>query len=296
MMRVLLLCVCLPSCVMEQGTVAEGEGESSEGEGESSEGEGEEGEGDEGEAEEGEGEGEPIDVIVGVGYGGIRILSIDHGQTWCESAIDDPNGGDDPNLLREVATGQGQFISGGWNHLYVSNNGWRWDDVLAGAPIVSGNWMGGVRLGVLDGVESWLSCGGYGTAMRSVDGRTWQSVDYPGESAGRSLAYGNGTFVCANDDGWRSTSDTVNWQSIAGDGQVEFIDGAFQTRSDISEGFGVRVRVAWPAIEVAAAGSDVFVFVFEPRRAIERFAFLQVRSSDFDVEAMPAPLRTCLGI
>jgi hypothetical protein len=287
--QIALSLLCLTACEIEhRGEVAssegEGEGASSEGEGEGASSEGE-GEGARGEGE-GEGEpGEPVDVIVGVGYGGIRILSVDHGQTWCESAIDDPNGGDDPNLLREVTAGQGQFISAGWDHLYVSRDGWRWEDVLAGSPIVSGNWVGGIRLGVLDGTEAWLSCGGYGSAMRSIDGRNWQSVDYPGESAGRSLAYGEGTFVCANDDGWRSTTDGVNWQSIVGDDQVEFVDGSFQTRNNIYEGFGVRLRVAWPSIELASAGSE----------AIERFAFLVVPAEDFGDAALPAPLRDCLG-
>jgi hypothetical protein len=286
-----LVAVACAPVINDDGGEGEGEGEGEEGEGEGEEGEGE-GEGEEGEGE-GEGDIDGIDVIVGVGYGGIRILSVDHGTTWCESAIDDPSGGDDPRLLRDVTYANGRFVAAGWS-IWVSDDGWAWDDVTGAEDTPSGQWVGGMAFG--DGV--WLSCGGFGTSMRATDGRDWAEVDRPGESAGRSIAYGDGVFVCGTDDGWVSTSDNgTTWQDTPalGGSRVAYIDGAFAEHPGSDAGFGVRVQMEGDTVVVANdATPDVYVPRFESRRSIEGFAFGRV--VDLRIDAMPAELRTCLGL
>jgi hypothetical protein len=233
-------------------------------------------------------------VIVGVGYGGIRILSLDRGVTWCESAIDDPNGGDDGRLLRDVAFADGLFVAAGWDSIYVSENGWAWQDVTGDSPTPSNQWVGGIANG--DGV--WLSCGGFGTAMRATTGLDWIEVDRPGESAGRSIAYGDGTFVCSTDAGWVATTDGgdswADFPSPDSASRVAFVDGAFVAHPGYDEGDGVRVRMQGDDVAVAElATPEAYVARNQPRRAIEGFAFGAV--ADLDVAAMPDPLKACLG-
>src|SRR5438034_72582 len=55
-----------------------------------------------------------VPALIGVGYGGIRIVSRDGGKTWGERAYETTNGGDDAVLLRAVVYGKGIWVATGW--------------------------------------------------------------------------------------------------------------------------------------------------------------------------------------
>ena len=66
--------------------------------------------------------------IIGVGYGGIRIISRDQGKTWGSRSSFAVDGGDDQNLLRAVAYGKGMWIATGWKLVTSIDGGLTWSD------------------------------------------------------------------------------------------------------------------------------------------------------------------------
>ena len=110
---------------------------------------------------------------VGVGSFGRRAVTVD-GAEWFDQA--GPDGPDDhtPDLLRNVAYGDGLFVAVGGDAnamIMTSTDGVRWtEDVF---PEGNG-WLGGVTY--VDGV--WVAAGGNGDVVRSTDGGdTWGYVD-----------------------------------------------------------------------------------------------------------------------
>lgn len=152
---------------------------------------------------------EPPTILLGVGNFGLRASSED-GTTW--TICGNSGGGDNhsPDLLRNVAYGDGIFVAvGGDRNSMVmrSADGVRWEedlhptDACPGEPYPNTclNWMGGVAFG--DGV--WLAGGGNGALIRSTDaGKTWEGVK-PAMNVGpiRDITWGSGLFVASNDNG-----------------------------------------------------------------------------------------------
>ena len=64
-------------------------------------------------------------ALIGVGYGGLRIVSRDNGKTWGDRASDIADGKDDEYLLRAVVYGKGRWIATGWK-LWTSDDGVNW--------------------------------------------------------------------------------------------------------------------------------------------------------------------------
>lgn len=195
-----------------------------------------EGGGGAGQGGQGEGgsvqQGDP--VIVAVGYGGRRMRSTDLGLTWSDLIEDDPDGGDDQNLLRAAIFAQGLFIAAGWR-IHTSPDGVTWTE----RTVEGQQWCGGLAFG--NGIA--LCTGGCGDSLKSADGITWaQAGDAtPGECAHmRSLAFGNGRFVAFGDNGRvATTTDGDTWMDLASQqaGPVVFRDGAFYANG---EGFYVH--------------------------------------------------------
>jgi hypothetical protein len=167
--------------------------------------------------------GEP--VIVAVGYGGRRMRSLDLGVQWGDLVEDDPDGGDDENLLRAATFADGLFVAVGWRIL-TSVDGVSWDD-----HSVDGQQLCG---GVAHGNGVFVCVGGCGNSYRSSDGLAWSEGGNATEGLGcahmRSLAFGNGVFVAAGDQGRVSTTgDGVDWSAPADEdvSRVVFRDGEF---------------------------------------------------------------------
>lgn len=167
--------------------------------------------------------GEPL--IVTAGYGGRRMRSLDLGLSWIDHVEDDPDGGDDQNLLRDVTFADGLFVAVGWR-IHTTSDGVTWDE-----RTVSGQqWCGGVAYGN----GRFLCVGGCGNSYRSSDGITWEAAGNA-TSGGcmhmRSLAFGNGVFVSAGDNGLvNRTTDGEDWEAVATDEGIDrviFRDGQF---------------------------------------------------------------------
>ena len=89
-----------------------------------------------------------VPAILGVGYGGIRIVSRDGGKTWGDRAYATTNGGDDQVLLRAVVYGKGLWVATGWKLWSPRTTGIHWVDHgrLTGRPGQGLQHHGGSRL------------------------------------------------------------------------------------------------------------------------------------------------------
>jgi hypothetical protein len=161
-----------------------------------------------------------VPIFVAVGYGGVRVRSLDLGKTWVD-AQRLGGGGDDNFLLRTVAFGDGLFVALGWQ-LYTSPDGKTWTMRTKAA----GQWMGGVRFGA----GRFVAAGGYGESTYSTDGLTWPQGGARMTDAARSVAFGNGLWVArADSNHWWQTSTGETWTDLGGDhtDPVVFCGGQF---------------------------------------------------------------------
>lgn len=149
-------------------------------------------------------------LVVGVSDRGMRGRSTD-GKAWTYCA--NPGSGDphSPDLLRNIAYGDGVFVAvgGDANSMVMrSLDGEHWQEDLHPASACSGegypasckNWMGAVAYH--EGV--WLAGGGNAATMRSTDGGlTWKGLhpDFSKTKHIRSMAAGAGRFVAGTDGG-----------------------------------------------------------------------------------------------
>lgn len=171
-----------------------------------------------------------VKAIMGVGYGGIRILSRDGGNTWTDRAFAAPDGGDDEDLLRAIAYGKGRWIATGWK-LVTSDDGVHWTDrgmlndgILDGNPIIEG-------LAYKDGYFYAAGDGGSGAHIyRSADGLTWSSFGTGGDTVKHTgLTYRAGLFVSYGDsDTSYESTDAKTWTDMGID-QATYCEGQWRT-------------------------------------------------------------------
>ena len=163
-------------------------------------------------------------TVVGVGYGGGGMRSLDLGLTWSDLIEDDPNGGDDQNLLRATVYAQGLFVAAGWR-IHSSPDGVTWTEHTVNGQ----QWCGGLDYGN----GRFVCAGGCGQSLHSSDGQSWQmgANATPNECRHvRSVAFGNGVFVAAGDGGFvTTTTDGDSWTALVDlpISRVRFRDGAF---------------------------------------------------------------------
>jgi len=171
-----------------------------------------------------------VKAIVGVGYGGIRILSRDGGNTWGERAYEASSGGDDEDLLRAVTYGKGRWIATGWK-LVSSDDGVHWTDhgmlndgIIAHNPIIEG-------LAYKDGYFYAAGDGAAGAYIyRSADGLSWSDFARGGDTVKHTgLTYRAGSFVSYGDSAtsYQSTDGRV-WTEMGID-NATFCEGKWQT-------------------------------------------------------------------
>lgn len=177
---------------------------------------------DENENEEGPGVPPPSAEprLVVVGNWGFRASNDGAGGPW--TVCGNPIQSDDhtPDLLRNVAYGNGLFVAvGGDRNSMVmrSADGIHWEEDLHPGPCddesypsTCNNWMGGVAFG--DGV--WVAGGGNGALMRSTDrARTWTKIDGFVPGPVRQIVFGDGAFYASSDGGRvsKSTDGGLSW-------------------------------------------------------------------------------------
>jgi hypothetical protein len=157
-----------------------------------------------------------VDGIIGVGYGGIRIVSRDLGLTWEDEVHWTERGGDDFELLRTIAYGNGQWISGGWQ-VTTSGDGVHWTKPLSAEDVISA-----INCQVTDGLAFGngmflVACGG--SLARSVDGTNWERAgDTPDVGGHPYLVFEptSSLFACSGDNGASFVSgDGSSWEPVA---------------------------------------------------------------------------------
>ncbi|MCX4242558.1 hypothetical protein OEB96_18155 [Paraliomyxa miuraensis] len=203
-------------------------------------------------------------VTIAVGYGGMRVRSLDDGQTWQDYAQLIPNGGDDMDLLRGAAFGEGRFVAVGWR-IFSSPDGATWTE----HDNPTGQWYGAAAHG--NGI--FMAVGGGGYCARSDDGQAWEACTDATDDGGfthvRSLLFLDGLFYTADANGvLRSTPDGEQWTVVDPSFGTPWaaIDDAGQIvpreEAAPAEFATKRLRGGSP-IQRAEPGSEDFVPVFD---------------------------------
>lgn len=187
-----------------------------------------------------------VSGIVAVGYGGLRLVSRDLGLTWEDETHWSSNGGDDHDLLRVIAFGNGVWVTGGWR-IATSTDGVEWVDQGDSRDVIDA-----VPCNVTDGMAFGqgfflVACGS--NLARSLDGLSWEEVAPTPPVGGHPyLLYDaiNEQFACSGDNG-RSfvSSDGASWQETDID-KARWCDGLVPESE--CPGFyheGVLLRAEW---------------------------------------------------
>ena len=195
-----------------------------------------------------------VPALVGVGYGGIRIVSRDGGKTWGDRAYATTNGGDDEELLRAVAYGKGLWIATGWK-LVTSNDGLHWVDhgLLKDGPISACSIVEG--LAYKDGFF-YAACTPWNSpsaVFRSSDGVAWTKYANIGDTGGHLfLTYRGGKFVAYGDSNTSYQSDdALTWTVLAGVDDATYCQGTFVTETACADSAwfdGTWLRADWQGI------------------------------------------------
>jgi hypothetical protein len=174
--------------------------------------------------------------IIGVGYGGLRIVSRDDGLTWSDRSYAAPDGGDDVDLLRAVAYGKGRWIATGWK-LMISDDGVNWDDLgMLNEGIFDDN-------AIIEGLayhDGYFYAAGDGSPSRiyrSSDGVEWESYGEGGDTVKHTgLTYRDGLFVSYGDSETSYQSpDALHWTQMSGLVSATYCEGEFKNFSDCAE-------------------------------------------------------------
>ena len=219
-------------------------------------------------------------TIVGVGNWGLRGIT-DDGAAWTYCSNPAAANDHSPDLLRNVAYGNGFFVAvgGDANSMVMrSSDGLSWEEDLHPTdscpsetyPATCKNWMGAVTYG--DGV--WIAGGGNGAMMRSTDdGKQWKPLSpSPTPPAIRSLTYGEGLFAAGADGGvvLISADQGETWTSydlwdypfsVAYGGGVFIAWGAQWNGSDFDRAcfVGEQAGSTWTPCDAAVADRTSFV-------------------------------------
>jgi len=203
-----------------------------------------------------------VKAIMGVGYGGIRILSRDDGNTWTDRVFAAPDGGDDDDLLRAVVYGKGRWLATGWK-LMTSDDGMHWTDhgklgdgIIDGNPIVEG-------LAYKDGYFYMAGDGGSGAHIyRSSDGLTWSNFGTGGDTVKHTgLTYRGGLFVSYGDsDTSYQSTDGKTWTEMGID-DATYCEGEWRTFEQCHEAWwsddGYYILPEWGGlIQRSTTGSN----------------------------------------
>jgi hypothetical protein len=200
-----------------------------------------------------------VEGIIAVGYGGLRVVSRDAGETWGDAVAFGEANADDENLLRAVTYGKGRWIATGWRLLY-SDDGIEWTqhamvrDEFENQQIIEG-------LAYKDGY--FYGAGDPGRLYRSADGLTWEPYGAPiGDTEKHTtLAFRGGLFVSYGDSSTSfQSADGSSWSQMNVD-DATYCEGQWRTLAQCHDAIwfdgGFYLRVEWGGqIQRATTGSD----------------------------------------
>jgi hypothetical protein len=194
--------------------------------------------------------------IIGVGYGGIRIVTRDLGKTWSNRASFAVDGVDDENLLRAVVYGKGLWIATGWKLVISSDGGVTWTDhgminklpaprppcnIIEGLAFKDGTFYGACPQGA-----------DIGTVFKSTDGLAWTKAGEIGNTGGHLYMNYRGNKFYAYGDTKTSfvSDDAVTWTQLAGVDQAGYCNDAIKSRAECGDASwfnGVFLQPQWKA-------------------------------------------------
>lgn len=174
-----------------------------------------------------------VPALIGVGYGGIRIVSRDGGKTWTDRKSFEVNGGDDENLLRAVVYGKGMWLATGWK-LVTSNDGKTWNDH---GKIHDGGFL---PCNIVEGLAykaGWFyaACSeSPAVTYRSVNGLSWTKYGTIGMTEGHLfMTFRAGKFVAYGDNHTSfESADALSFQQLAGVSEATYCDGSWKSQVD----------------------------------------------------------------
>lgn len=200
-------------------------------------------------------------LFVAVGYGGRRASSAD-GLHWENDQELAPNGGDDWNLICDIAFGKGTFVAvGGGDKVapyWVTRDGKTWREIRPA-------WKG--RIGHIAFGNGRFVAGG-STFSFSEDGENWKlgaKIPFEGGVHLRHIVFGNGVFVGAGDC-WRK--DSKWYRVVTPDGErVDFFEAGRSAVRGLAFGAGRFVAVnADGSIDSSTDGKEWEPSEIEPDR------------------------------
>jgi hypothetical protein len=207
-----------------------------------------------------------VKAIIGVGYGGIRIVSRDGGLTWGDRVAAAPSGGDDDDLLRAVVYGKGRWIATGWK-LMTSDDGIEWEDhgkfnqgIIDDQQIIEG-------LAYKDGFFYAGGDGDPSRIYRSADGLEWSHFGEIGDTVKHTgLTYRGGRFVSYGDSRTSYQSiDGLTWTDMDLD-EATYCEGTWKSLEDCRNAWwsddGFYILPEWGGHIRRAAGSGSFQNVY----------------------------------
>ncbi len=200
-----------------------------------------------------------VESIVGVGYGGLRVVSRDNGVTWRDRAELATSGGDDNNLLRGIAYGNGIWVTVGWRVFTSTDGAITWNEQT---PSHACGLMEGVSFGAGHFIGT---CGT--DAFESIDGTSWTRVASVGDTGGHTyIFHANGLFYSSGDSKKSySSPDGHTWSELVGTQAVAFCDGHLQTRA-ACPGFwngGMYLSTQWESKITRSTDAVHFTTVFD---------------------------------
>ena len=162
---------------------------------------------------------------VAVGHACLNAVSTDGlNWTWGDR--------DDGDLMLSLAYGEGLYVAGGTNCVYVSKNGLDWTKYRLDT--------GAFYLGVAHGNGKFIAVGGSQCIARSKDGRTWNKQQLNPKKWFSGIAFGNGRFVAVGGDSIFTSKDGITWKKRKSgvDWEIELVSIAYGHAGFVALGYG----------------------------------------------------------
>lgn len=208
-----------------------------------------------------------VPALIGVGYGGIRIVSKDGGSTWGDRASFAADGGDDENLLRAIVYGKGKWLATGWK-LVTSDDGKSWTDhgMINEEDFLPCNIVEGLAYA---GGWFYAACpNNPSRTFRSADGLEWNEHGTIGNTQGHLfLSFRGNSFVAYGDNELSFQSDdAVTFIQLQNVSSATYCDNAWKSEEACFNAAwfdGTYLRADWKGKISRSLNGSSWTMVYE---------------------------------